>query len=53
MYEPESFRQFCITAGATKLFDTVLSAITSARHTSEQIILNKKNKKRGMHKADS
>ena len=42
MYEPESFRQFCITAEATKLFDTVLSAITSARHTSEQIILNKK-----------
>jgi len=42
VYEPESFRQFCITAGATKLFDTVPSAITSARHSSEQIILNKK-----------
>jgi len=42
VYEPESFRQFCITAGATKRFDTVLSAITSARHSSERIILNKK-----------
>ena len=42
VYEPESFREFCITAGATKLFDTVLSAITSARHSSERIILNKK-----------
>ena len=42
VYEPESFRQFCITAGATKLFDTVLSAITSARHSSERIILNMK-----------
>ena len=42
VYEPESFRQFCITAGFTKLFDTVLSAITSARHSSERIILNKK-----------
>ena len=42
VYEPQSFRQFCITAGATKLFDTVLSAITSARHSSERIILNKK-----------
>ena len=42
VHEPESFRAFCITAGATKLFDTVLSAITSARHSSERIILNKK-----------
>ena len=42
VYEPKRFRQFCITAGATKLFDTVLSAITSARHSSERIIPNKK-----------
>ena len=42
VYEPQSFRQFCITAGATKLFDTVLSAITSARHSSERITLNKR-----------
>lgn len=42
VYEPESFRQFCITAGATKHFHTVPSAITSARHSSELFILNKK-----------
>ena len=36
------FREFCISTGATKLFDAILDAITSARHSAERINLNKK-----------
>ena len=42
IYQPEMFREFCISAGATKLFDAILDAITSGRHSAERINLNKK-----------
>lgn len=29
VYDPDRFREFCISAGATKLFDTILGSITS------------------------
>lgn len=41
-YDPENFRLMCISAGAPALFDTILSAITSPRHSVERINLNKK-----------
>ena len=42
LYEPDTFREFCISAGATKLFDSILSAVTTSRHSSDRIDLNKK-----------
>lgn len=42
LYDPDSFREFCISAGATKLFDTILGSITSFRHSKDRISLNKK-----------
>ena len=36
------FRELCISAGATIIFDVILDAIKSARHSSERIYLNKK-----------
>ena len=42
VYDPDRFREFCISAGATKLFDTVLGSITSSRHSADRVCLNKK-----------
>lgn len=42
VYEPDRFREFCISAGATKLFDTILCSITSFRHSADRTRLNKK-----------
>ena len=42
IYQPEMFREFCISAGATNIFDAILDAITSARHSAECINLNTK-----------
>lgn len=42
IYQPEMFREFCISAGATNIFDAILDAITSARHSTERINLNKR-----------
>ncbi|XP_044174291.1 uncharacterized protein LOC114969432 [Acropora millepora] len=42
IYQPEMFGEFCISAGATNIFDIILDAITSARHSAEHIYLNKK-----------
>ena len=42
IYEPDMFQRFCVIAGATKLFDTILNSITSKRHSSERNALNKK-----------
>ena len=36
------FREFCSSPGATNIFDAILDAITSARHSTEHINLNKK-----------
>ena len=42
VYDPDKFREFCILAGATKLFDTILGSITSFRHSADRTCLNKK-----------
>ena len=42
VYQPEMFREFCISGGATSIFDAILDAITSARHSAERINLNTK-----------
>jgi len=42
VYDPDRFREFCISAGATKLFDTILGSITSLRHSADRTCLNKK-----------
>ena len=42
IYQPQIFGEFCISAGATNIFDVILDAITSARHSAEHIYLNKK-----------
>ena len=42
VYQPKMFREFRISAGATNIFDAILDAITSARHSAEPINLNKK-----------
>ena len=42
VYDPNRFREFCISAGATKLFDTILGSITSFRHSADRTSLNKK-----------
>ena len=42
IYEPHKFREFCISAGANKLFDTILSAITTPRQSTDRTNLNQK-----------
>jgi len=42
VYDPHKFREFCISAGATKLFDTILGSITRFRHSADRTCLNKK-----------
>jgi len=42
VYDPDRFREFCISAGATKLFDTTLGSVTSFRHSADRTCLNKK-----------
>ena len=42
VYDPDKFREFCISAGATKLFVTILGSITSFRHSADRTCLNKK-----------
>ena len=42
IYQPEMFTEFCISAGATNIFDAILDTITLARHSAEDINLNKK-----------
>ena len=41
-YDPDSFRKFCISAGATKLFDTILDSVTGSWHSTDPIHVNKK-----------
>lgn len=40
IYQPEMFREFCISAGATKLFDAIIDAITSGRHSAERMAVS-------------
>ena len=42
VYDPDSFREFCISAGATKLFYTILDSVTGSKHSTDRIHLNKK-----------
>ncbi|CAH3181753.1 unnamed protein product [Porites lobata] len=40
IYDPEEFKAFCISAGATTIFDIVLAAMTSERHSEDRIKTN-------------
>lgn len=40
IYDPEEFKTFCISAGATTISDTVLAAMTSERHSEDRIKTN-------------
>ena len=42
LYDPDTFREFCISTGATKLFESILSAVTTSWHSSDRTDLNKK-----------
>ena len=42
IYDPNTFKDLCISAGATNIFDTVLNAVSSTRHSEERRELNKK-----------
>ena len=42
VYDPDSFREFCISAGATKFFNTILDSVTGSQHSTDHIHLNKK-----------
>ena len=42
VYDPDKFRKFCISAGAKKVFDTILGLITSFRLSADCTCLNKK-----------
>ena len=42
IYDPDEFQQFCVTVGAPTLFTTLLSAVTSERHSEKRINVNKK-----------
>ena len=40
IYDPDEFKAFCISAGATTIFDTVLAAMTSERHSEDIVKTN-------------
>ena len=43
IYEPHKFKEFCISAGANKLFDTIPSVITTTpRQSTDRTNLNQK-----------
>ena len=42
IYEPHKFLEFCISAGANKLFDTILSAVTTPRQLKACTDINQK-----------
>jgi acyl carrier protein phosphodiesterase len=42
IYDPDLFREFCLSAGANRLFDVLMQSITSPRHSKERMKLNKK-----------
>ena len=42
LYDPDKFRDFCISAWARKLFNCILNAVTTSRHSSHHIYLNSK-----------
>ena len=37
IYDPEEFKVFCISAGANTIFDTVLAAVTTERHSEDRV----------------
>ena len=42
IYEPHKFRNFCFSSGAPTLFDTILAAVASSRHSQKRVQLNEK-----------
>ena len=44
IYDPEEFKAFSISAVATTIFDTVLAAMTSERHSEDRIKTNQQRR---------
>ena len=42
IYDPDKFQQFCISSGASTIFDNVLSSMTTSRRSTKR---NEQNKK--------
>ena len=42
IYNTNEFKKFCKEAGAPSLFDGILSAVTSSRHSEDRVQLNEK-----------
>ena len=42
IYDPDQFRQFCISSGATTIFDNILRSVSTSRRSESR---NEKNKK--------
>ena len=42
IYNPDRFAEFCHSAGAKSIFNHILMAVTSERHSSSQMELNKR-----------
>jgi len=42
IYEPQKFREFCISASANKLFDAILRAVTTPGQSTDRTNLNQK-----------
>ena len=42
IYEPHKFLEFCISAGANKLFGTILSVVTTPRQSKHHTDINQK-----------
>jgi len=42
IYDPDEFEKLCARAGAHTIFNSILSAMTGDRHSSERVATNKK-----------
>lgn len=40
VYDPHRFREFCKSAGATKLFDLILGSVRGSRRSTNRLRLN-------------
>lgn len=42
IYDPDNFKDFCVSAGATRIFDTILKRLSTTKHSKRRLELNKK-----------
>ena len=42
IYDPDTFRQFCISSGASTIFDNILSSVTTSRRSAKRSEQNRK-----------